>query len=179
MTTTPEPAVSPAPDTEALRPLIDAAVKQGIKDWDRDYDSRASGPITNYVLGALDYALRTREAGLRAEVERLETLVLEKHQTAEDWRNAAITERDRQLARSAGARTIPDGAAVDRVALRMFRVHVYGTLTSERYDASARNQWAKVLDEDDRETWRKLARALLADLGATPTVDGSGPGVTG
>lgn len=35
---------------------------------------------------------------LRAEVERLETLVLEKHQAAEDWRNAAIAERDGALA---------------------------------------------------------------------------------
>ena len=55
-------------------------------------------------------------------------------------------------------------SVVDRVALRLFRYHVYGTLAEERYDTSARRQWDRVIDEDDRETWRRAARTLLADI---------------
>lgn len=60
-----------------------------------------------------------------------------------------------------------DERAVHRVALHLFRVHTYGTSPEERYHTRARHQWYQVLDENDREAWRRTARELI-NLAAAP-----------
>jgi len=55
-------------------------------------------------------------------------------------------------------------SVVDRIALRLLRIKVYGTSPYEPYAASTRRQWNRVLDEDDREAWRRAARQVLADI---------------
>ena len=49
-------------------------------------------------------------------------------------------------------------SVVDRVALRLFAIK------SAVEDAKARKWWAHALDEENREAWRRHARALLADI---------------
>lgn len=170
---TPEP-VSSAPDTEARQQAVDAI------ESELDLARSGEGYEANAVAEEIVRRYWPDVAGLRADLDQALRERDEAQRQEAAWR-ASAQESDKGLtlyarevrrlrAELAGARTIPDDAA-ERAALRMFRVHVYGTLTSERHDASARNQWVKVLDEDDRETWRKLARELLADLGATPTTD--------
>lgn len=55
-------------------------------------------------------------------------------------------------------------SVIDRVALRLMRIKIYGTNPDERYTASTRRQWDRVLDPDDREAWRRAARQVLADI---------------
>lgn len=60
--------------------------------------------------------------------------------------------------------TNPEADAIDRAAMRMFRVHVYGTNPDQRYVDRARNQWDNVLEPEERDTWRQIARDVAADL---------------
>lgn len=59
-------------------------------------------------------------------------------------------------------------SVVDRVALRLFRVKIYGTNEDEQYAVTSRKQWDRVLDEDEREAWRRAARQVMADLAWSP-----------
>jgi hypothetical protein len=86
-------------------------------------------------------------------------------------------------ARSAGARTIPDDAA-ERLARWLFRMNGRrqgeppygdGAASPERQE----KRWNTWLEDEDRDRLREMARHVLADLGVTLAVAGSGPGVTG
>lgn len=57
-----------------------------------------------------------------------------------------------------------DLSVVERIALRLLRVKIYGTGPDSRYPIRARRQWDNQLTEDEREEWRSLARDLLADI---------------
>lgn len=55
-------------------------------------------------------------------------------------------------------------SVVDRVALQLFRIKIYGTNSDDHATSGTRRQWDRVLDEDDREAWRRAARQILADI---------------
>jgi len=69
-----------------------------------------------------------------------------------------------QLSRVTPSEVVEALSVVDRIALRLMRIKVYGTNPDERYAASTRRQWDRVLDEDDRDAWRRAARQVLADI---------------
>ncbi|GAB2964276.1 hypothetical protein [Saccharothrix stipae] len=75
-----------------------------------------------------------------------------------------------ELARVSGARPIPDdAAAVDRLAVWLLRA-MGGNIVDGPGDAAAwQDAFENGLTDNQRATWRAAARALLADLGATPT----------
>lgn len=54
-------------------------------------------------------------------------------------------------------------SVVDRVALKLMRTQIYGTLREQRWDEGARRRWDN-LYEEEREAYRVVARALLADI---------------
>lgn len=184
MTTTPEPAVSPAPDTEALRQqveelrdLIHEAAVRGIKDWDRDYDSRAAGPVTDYVLGVLHFVLGKREAGLRADLGRA--------RAERDAARADVSHRSTVIAhlqlqnevlqrRVSDARPIPDDAA-ERLTYALFRMAPgpFRNAPAAPLHALMAPLWKhtwRSLSDDERAEWLEYGRGVLDQLGfATPT----------
>lgn len=155
--TTPEP-VSPAPDTEALRQqvareLYRADGLNGNASHD-PWDEPSQKVHLRYLALAADGVLPLL-AGLLADLDR-----------AHIERDKLCREVDRLTA--SGDRPIPDDAAVDVVARRLFQAHVsnsYGAVRAER-------MWNITLDDTDRDFWRNHAREALAEAGlSTPTTD--------
>lgn len=55
-------------------------------------------------------------------------------------------------------------SVVDRLAVRLLRIKAYGTLESARYDEAALNQWCKVLYDEERAEWQRVAQQILNDI---------------
>lgn len=175
MTTTPEPAVSPAPDTEALRQRA-AAILYRHRPLPRDVDALDDEAADFYAELVSRAVYAPVLAGLRSDLDqaRTERDILDK--ALQDARKIAATYRHLlETRRGAGARTIPDDAA-ERLARWLFRMNgrrqgepLYGdgAASPERQE----KRWTTWLEDEDRERLREMARHVLADLGATPTTD--------
>lgn len=54
-------------------------------------------------------------------------------------------------------------SVVDRVALRLMRVQIYGTQSEQRWNEAVHRRWGN-LNSDERENYRQEACGLLADI---------------
>lgn len=192
------PAVSPVPDTEALRNQLARAISVQWLD-----DESLRGRTDYYSLSdAVLPIIAEREAGLRADLDQARAeatgyeaalrsaqralVLLEQQRDAlraaicraavVDWNTTNVdTDYEAMLAHLAGARPIPDDAA-ERLARWLFRMTgrrqgepLYGDGAASPERQEKR--WNTWLEDEDRDRLREMARHVLADLGATPTTD--------